>query len=172
VLAWGGWRGFTGFFFSGLCCGGYGTLEMVGGWFDFLSRIQFAVCSLGRRLSVVGLPFPYNNFFFYSGIICRSRILYVVNFVLIRYRWWRKDTDQEGYEPLLEQTQLEHRKLDLESRIEDYEADVRALKDNHVMLEDGEKKDAIFSEICNLDCQIFQLKAELATVVSLLSAYD
>jgi hypothetical protein len=49
---------------------------------------------------------------------------------------------------------------------------VRALKDNHVMLDDGEKKDAVFSEICNLDCQIFQLKAELATVVSLLSAYD
>jgi hypothetical protein len=93
-------------------------------------------------------------------------------FVLFRYRWWRKDTDQEGYEPLLEQTQLEHRKLDLESRIEEYEADVRPLKDNHVMLEEGEKKDAVFSEICNLDCQIFQLKSELATVVSLLSAYD
>jgi hypothetical protein len=80
---------------------------------------------------------------------------------LIHYRWWRKDTDQEGYG-----------KLDLESRIEEYEADVRALKDNHVMLEEGGKKDAIFSEICNLDCQIFQLKSELATVVSLLSAYD
>ena len=72
---------------------------------------------------------------------------------------------------MLEQTQLEHRKVDLESRAE-YEADVRSLKDNHVMLEDGEKKDAVFSEICNLDCQIFQLKSELATVVSLLSAYD
>ena len=70
---------------------------------------------------------------------------------------------------MLEQTQLEHRRLDLETRIEEYESDVRALKDNHVMLEDGEKKDAVF---CNLDCQIFQLKAELATVVSLLSAYD
>ncbi len=73
---------------------------------------------------------------------------------------------------MLEQMQLEHRKLDLEGRIEDYEAEVQALKDNHVMLDDGEKKDAVFSEICNLDCQIFQLKAELATVVSLLSAYE
>ncbi len=73
---------------------------------------------------------------------------------------------------MLEQTQLENRRLDLESRIEEYEADVRGLKDNHVMLEDGEKKDAVFSEICSLDCQIFQLKAELASVVSLLSAYD
>ena len=78
----------------------------------------------------------------------------------------------EGYEPLLEQTQLEHRRQDIETGIEELESDVRALKDNHVMLEDGEKKDAVFSEICNLDCQIFQLKAELATVVSLLSAYD
>ena len=68
--------------------------------------------------------------------------------------------------------QLEHRKLDLEGLIEDYEGQVQALKDNHVMLDDGEKKDAVFSEICNMDCQIFQLKAELATMVSLLSAYE
>ncbi len=78
----------------------------------------------------------------------------------------------EGYEPLLEQTQLEHRRQDIETRIEELESDVRALKDNHVMLEEGEKKDAIFSEICSLDSQIFQLKSELATVNSLLSAYD
>jgi hypothetical protein len=78
----------------------------------------------------------------------------------------------EGYEPLLEQTQLEHRRQDIETRIEELESDVRALKDNHVMLEDGDKKDAIFSEICGLDSQIFQLKSELATVNSLLSAYD
>jgi hypothetical protein len=78
----------------------------------------------------------------------------------------------EDQEPLLEQTQLEHGSLDIETRIEELESDVRNLKDNHVMLEDGDKKDAIFSEICGLDSQIFQLKAELATVNSLLSAYD
>ncbi len=77
----------------------------------------------------------------------------------------------EDQEPLLEQTMLEHRKLDIESRIEQLESDVRNLKDNHVMLEDGDKKDAIFSEICGLDSEIFQLKAELATVNSLLSSY-
>ncbi len=44
---------------------------------------------------------------------------------------------------MLEQMQLENRKLDLEGRIEDYEAQVQALKDNHVMLDDGEKKDAV-----------------------------
>ncbi len=78
----------------------------------------------------------------------------------------------EGYEPLLEQMQLEHRRQDIETRIEELESDVRGLKDNHMMLEDGDKKDAIFSEICSLDSQIFQLKSELATVNSLLSAYD
>jgi hypothetical protein len=78
----------------------------------------------------------------------------------------------EDQEPLLEQTQLEHRRLDIEARIEELESDVRKLKDNHVMLEDGDKKDAIFSEICGLDSQIFQLKAELDTVNSLLSSYN
>ena len=77
----------------------------------------------------------------------------------------------EDQEPLLEQTRLEHRKLDIETRIEQLESDVRNLKDNHGMLEDGDKKDAVFSEICGLDSEIFQLKAELATVESLLSSY-
>ncbi len=77
----------------------------------------------------------------------------------------------EDQEPLLEQTRLEHRRLDIETRIDELESDVRRLKDNRVMLEDGDKKDAIFSEICGLDSEIFQLKAELATVNSLLSSY-
>jgi hypothetical protein len=77
----------------------------------------------------------------------------------------------EDQEPLLEQTRLEHRKVDIETRIEQLESDVRSLKSDHVMLEDGYKKDAIFSEICGLDNEIFQLKAELATVNSLLSSY-
>ncbi len=72
---------------------------------------------------------------------------------------------------MLEQTRLEHRRLDIETRNEELESDVQRLKDNHVMLEDGDKKDAIFSEICGLDSEIFQLKAELATVNSLLSSY-
>ena len=108
---------------------------------------------------------------FFSGIICQPCV-YKLLILLICYRWWRKSTDLEGYEPLLEQMQLEHRRQDIETRIEELESDVRGLKDNHVMLEDGEKKDAIFSEICSLDSQIFQLKSELATVNSLLSAYD
>ncbi len=40
-------------------------LKWWGGWSDSLGRLQFAVCSLGRRLSVVGLPFPYNNFYLF-----------------------------------------------------------------------------------------------------------
>jgi hypothetical protein len=77
----------------------------------------------------------------------------------------------EDYEPLLEQTRLEHRKVDLETRIEHLEADVLYLRSDYVFLEDGEKKDAIFSAICGLDSEIFRLKAELATVNSLLSSY-
>ncbi len=63
---------------------------------------------------------------------------------MICYRWWRKHADQEDTEPLLEQMQLENRKSDLEGRIEDYEGQVQALKDNYVMLDAGEKKDAVF----------------------------
>jgi hypothetical protein len=59
----------------------------------------------------------------------------------------------------------------MDTRIEQLESDVRNLKSDQVMLEDGYKKDAIFSEICGLDNEIFQLKAELATVNSLLSSY-
>jgi hypothetical protein len=58
VLAWGGWRGCTGFSSFGLCCGGYGTIEIVGGlWSVFLCLLQFAVCFLGGWLSMVGLHF-------------------------------------------------------------------------------------------------------------------
>jgi hypothetical protein len=45
------------------------------------------------------------------------------------------------------------------------------LRSDYVFLEDGEKKDAIFSAICGLDSEIYQLKAELPTVNSLLSSY-
>ncbi len=61
--------------------------------------------------------------------------------------------------------------MDIETRIDQLESDVRNLKNDHIMLEEGDKKDAIFSEICGLDSEIFQLKAELATVNSLLSSY-
>jgi hypothetical protein len=61
--------------------------------------------------------------------------------------------------------------VDIETRIDQLESDVRNLKNDHIMLEEGDKKDAIFSEICGLDSEIFQLKAELATVNSLLSSY-
>ncbi len=85
-------------------------------------------------------------------------------FFFICYRWYRQSRNLEDQEPLLEQTRLEHRKVDIET-------DVRSLKSDHVMLEEGAKKDSIFSEICGLDSEIYQLKAELATVNSLLSSY-
>jgi hypothetical protein len=66
---------------------------------------------------------------------------------------------------------LEHRKADLETRIEHLEADVMYLRSDYVFLEDGEKKDAIFSMICGLDSEISQLKSELAAVIRELSSY-
>jgi hypothetical protein len=61
----------------GLCCGGYGTIEIVGGCGPFF----FAVFSLLSAPSAGGCLwwgsiFPYNSFiWFYSGIICRSCVL-------------------------------------------------------------------------------------------------
>jgi hypothetical protein len=90
---------------------------------------------------------------------------------VICYRWFRRSQNLEDQEPLLERTRLEHQKADLETRIEHLEADVLYLRSDYIFLEDGEKKDAIFSAICGLDSEISQLKAELATVNSLLSSY-
>ena len=66
---------------------------------------------------------------------------------------------------------LEHQRDDLETRLEFLEADVAYLRIDYLFLNDGDKKDAMFATICGLDREIFQLKAELATVNSLLSSY-
>ncbi len=66
---------------------------------------------------------------------------------------------------------LEHQKVDLETRIEHLEADVRYLRSDYLFLDDRDKKDAMFSAICGLDSEIFQLKSELACVISQLSCY-
>ncbi len=66
---------------------------------------------------------------------------------------------------------LEHQKADLETRIDHLEADVRYLRSDYLFLDDGDKKDAMFSTICGLDSEIYQLKSELASVNSQLSSY-
>jgi hypothetical protein len=66
---------------------------------------------------------------------------------------------------------LEHQKADLETRIEHLEADVRYLRSDYLFLDDGDKKDAMFFTMCGLDSEIFQLKSELACVISQLSCY-
>ncbi len=78
---------------------------------------------------------------------------------------------EEDQEPLLERMRLEHQKVDLETRIEHLEADVRYLRSDYLFLDDGDKKDAMFSTICGLDSEIYQLKSELAFVNSQLSSY-
>jgi hypothetical protein len=78
---------------------------------------------------------------------------------------------EEDQEPLLERMRLEHQKADLETRIEHLEADVRYLRSDYLFLDDGDKKDAMFSTICGLDSEIYQLKFELSSVNSQLSSY-
>ncbi len=78
---------------------------------------------------------------------------------------------EEDQEPLLERMRLEHQRADLETRIDHLEADVRYLRSDYLFLEDGDKKDAMFSTICGLDSEIYQLKSELASVNSQLSSY-
>ncbi len=104
--------------------------------------------------------------FFFRGSVFFKLVIF-----LIRYRWFRRSQNLEDQEPLLERTRLEHKKADLETRIEHLEVDVLYLRSDYVFLEDGEKKDAIFSAICGLDSEISQLKAELASVNNLLSSY-
>ncbi len=161
------------FLFSGSVVAGTVRLKWWrGGVLSFSRFLQFAVSSLGGWMSVVGflcyiIRFSLVDLWFFLAVS------YFVScwFSLIRYRWYRQSRNLEDQEPLLEQTRLEHRRLDIETRIEQLESDVRSLKSDHVMLEDGAKKDSILSEICGLDNEIFQLKAELATVNSLLSSY-
>ncbi len=78
---------------------------------------------------------------------------------------------EEDQEPLLERMRLEHQKADLETRIKHLEADVMYLRSDYVFLDDGEKKDAMFSTICGLDSEICQLKFELASVNMQLSSF-
>jgi hypothetical protein len=156
-----------------LCCSGYGTVEMVrGGWSVFLFAF-FSLPSVPWWLDVCGRIFVLYISIFFGRFVVFSRgfVFCKLLIFLICYRWYRQSRDLEDQEPLLEQTRLEHRKVDIETRIDQLESDLRSLKSDHVMLEDGAKKDSIFSEICGLDSEIFQLKAELATVNSLLSSY-
>ncbi len=70
ALAWGGWRDCTGFSFLWRCCSGYGTIEIVGEWSVFSFHfLQFAVSSLGVRLSVVGLRSFIAIFFGYIFVL-------------------------------------------------------------------------------------------------------
>jgi hypothetical protein len=66
----GGWRGCTGFFFSWALLRRYGTIEIVRGvWSVFLYILQFIVCSLGGRLSVVRLHFSYIGFIWFHFLV-------------------------------------------------------------------------------------------------------
>jgi hypothetical protein len=64
------------FLFSGSCCSGYGTVEMVGGWSGFLFHfLYFVVSSPGGRLSVVGFCSSISVFLGYIWHYMRFRML-------------------------------------------------------------------------------------------------
>ncbi len=130
------------FSFFWLRCSGCGTVEMVGGlvWLSFYF-LHFAVSSFGGWMSVVGFVFHKSSFFGRFVVFSRDFVFYKLLICLICYRWYRQSRNLEDPEPLLEQTRLEHRKVDIETRIEQLESDVRSLKSDHVMVEDGAKKD-------------------------------
>ncbi len=70
-----GWAAGLYGFFLWLCCSGYGTIEMVGGVVRVSSHfLQFAVSSLGVRLSVVGLcsfiVIFFGYFFVLFAVLC------------------------------------------------------------------------------------------------------
>ena len=71
-----------------LCCNGYGTVEMVGGWSDFFSIFSLLFI-FGGRLCVVGLHFLklvlfgsflvlLVDFVFYKLLLCFFSLLQVV----------------------------------------------------------------------------------------------
>ena len=99
------------------------------------------------------------NLIYFGRIVVFLAVPYFFKLVifLIRYRWFRRSQNLEDQEPLLERMRLEHQKADFKTRIEHLEADVLYLRSDYVFLEDGEKKDAIFSAICGLDSEISQL---------------
>jgi hypothetical protein len=107
-------------------------------------------------------------------ISCFFPCSYRYNWLVFRYRWWRKRRGGEGEEeePLLEKQNLEGRKYDLEARIEDYSGQLASVRDGYLSLEDRAEKDAAYQRVCDLTAEIFSLRAELADVERQLSAYD
>ncbi len=72
--------------FLWLCCSGYGTVEMVRGVvrvsFPFL---QFAVSSLGGRISVVGLNFSVISIFFGKYVVVVFRFFVFYKLLIFSY---------------------------------------------------------------------------------------
>jgi hypothetical protein len=124
-------------------------------------------------MSAVGIFVLYILIFFGRFVVLSRGLLFCkLLIVIICYRWFRRSQNlEEDQEPLLERMRLEHQKVDLETRIDHLEADVRYLRSDYLFLDDGAKKDAMFAAICGLDSEIYQLKSELASVNSQLSSY-
>ena len=83
------------------------------------------------------------------------------------YRWFaRKSAAKEDEEPLIDEEleRLYEEKLRLQNSIIEEEQKNEGLKSEHVLLNEGADKDAIFGEICERDYRIFLLKEKLSEI--------
>ena len=83
------------------------------------------------------------------------------------YRWFaRKSAAKEDEEPLIDEElqRLCEEKSILIQRISDEETKNESLKAEHVLLNEGADKDAVFGDICERDYRIFILKEKLSEI--------
>ena len=83
------------------------------------------------------------------------------------YRWFaRKSAAKEDEEPLIDEEleRLYEEKLLLIQSISDEETKNEGLKAEHVLLNEGADKDAVFGDICERDYRIFLLNEKLSEI--------
>jgi predicted RNase H-like nuclease (RuvC/YqgF family) len=83
------------------------------------------------------------------------------------YRWFaRRSAAKEDEEPLIDEEleRLYEQKLHLQNSISEEETKNEALKAEHVMLNEGADKDAVFGDIVERDYRIFLMKEKLRDI--------
>ena len=83
------------------------------------------------------------------------------------YRWFaRRSAAKEDEEPLIDEEleRLYDEKLHLQNSISEEESKNEALKAEHVLLNEGADKDAVFGDIVERDYRIFLLKEKLRDI--------
>ena len=83
------------------------------------------------------------------------------------YRWFaRRSAAKEDEEPLIDEEleKLYEEKLHLQNSISEEETKNEALKAEHVLLNEGADKDAVFGDIVERDYRIFLMKEKLRDI--------